>query len=163
MSTSQYNYCSSECSDPRNGFCAKLTNPKILVQILKMLNFREDVTINVGINGLKITAEIAKSFQANAFIQRETFTEYKVGEELEDSDHDTVFNISLTTLIHCINLCGTGTGSSSNATATLGHTNFAFSNSSITTMVLYCPDVGDPLRIWLEEDGVISGTFYNFR
>jgi len=70
MSGSQDNWFSRQFDTPTNGFCAKLTNPKVLLQILKVLNFREDVTISAMPNGLKITAEVSKSFQASAFIPR---------------------------------------------------------------------------------------------
>ena len=159
MSDTQFNNYASHVSNPVNGFCAKLTNPKVLAQILKLLNFREDVTINVGINGLKISAEISKAFQANAFIQRETFLEYKVAELIHENEDDTVFNISITTLIQCLNLCGTGGGMSSNATTGMasGNNNMMISNLPTSSLVLYYSDLGDPLRIWIEEDGIISG------
>ena len=160
MTQDQNNWFSRQFQTPTSGFCAKLTSPKFLIQILKVLNFREDVTVNVGPNGLKITAEISKSFQASAFIQRETFLEYSVSEETQNEQEDTTFNISLTTLIHCLNMCGAGTGANSNATgAPLSNTNMPFLNSSSTSMILYYPEIGQPLRIWLEEDGVISGIF----
>ena len=151
MNDNQSNYFTSQISSPMNGFCAKLTNPKFLAQILKTLNFREDATINVGVNGLKITSEISKCFQANAFIQRETFSEYKVAEDIQEDGEETVFNISLTTLIQCLTLCGTGTGGTSNTTTGLptNYTNTLIPSSSTTSMVLYYSDLGDPLRIWL--------------
>lgn len=159
MSDTQFNNYSRQLGSPVNGFYAKLTNTKVLTQILKVLNFREDVTINVGINGLKISAEISKAFQANAFIQRETFLEYKVAESLHENEEDTVFNISITTLVQCLNLCGTGGGVSSNATTGMGsgHDNMLISNLPTSSLVLYYSELGDPLRIWIEEDGIISG------
>ena len=161
MGSNHYNYLTSQIDSPVNGFCAKLSNPKVLVQILKVLNFRDDVTINVGVNGLKVTAEISKSFQANAFIQRETFIEYNVSEEIQEEQDDTTFNISLNTLIHCLNLCGTGSGNNSHATTSFpgSNTNTIVSSLSTTSMMLYYSELGDPLRIWLEEDGIISGSY----
>ena len=157
MNESQYNDFTSHVGSPSHGFSAKLTSPKVLAQILKMLNFREDVTITVGVNGLKITAEVSKSFQANAFIQRETFLEYKVAKEIEAGEEETVFNISISTLIECLNLCGAGTGMSANTMSSLPTNYTNISNLPTTSMMLYYSDSGDPLRIWLEEDGVISG------
>ena len=161
MSVDQNNWFSKQIETPTSGFFAKLTSPKVLIQVLKVLNFVEDVTVNVGPNGLKITGEISKSFQASAFIQRETFMEYSVSEEIQEYQEDTIFNISLPTLIHCLNLCGAGVGSTSNAATGLlmGNTNIPGLNLSSTSMILYYPEVGQPLRIWLEEDGVISGMY----
>jgi hypothetical protein len=151
-----------------SGFHVKLTSPKVLLQILKVLNFREDATVNVGPQGIKITAEISKSFQASAFIQRETFIEYNVSEDTQNGQEDIIFNISLPILIQCLNLCGGAIGSSSSVTGfllgnnmhmalanILGNTNAA--NASSTSLVLYYTEIGEPLRIWLEEDGIISG------
>ena len=159
MNETQYNEITSHLGSPNHGFCAKLSSPKLLSQILKMLSFREDATIAVGVNGLKITAEVSKSFQANAFIQRETFLEYKVAKEIEAGEEETVFNVSMTTLIHCLNLCGAGTGATVNSMSGLptSQTNMVISNLPTSSMMLYYSDLGDPLRIWLEEDGVISG------
>ena len=158
MNESQYNDFTSHVGSLNHGFCAKLSSPKMLAQIFKMLNFREDVTIAVGANGLKITAEVSKSFQANAFIQRETFLEYKVAKEIEAGEEETVFNISLTTLINCLHLCGAGTGANLNSMSGVPNSQSNMvSHLSTSSMMLYYSDLGDPLRLWLEEDGVISG------
>lgn len=159
MNEHQYDNFTSQLRSPANGFCAKLTNPKVLAHILKMLNFREEVTINVGINGLKISAEISKAFQANVFIQRETFLEYKISDTIHENDEDAVFNISISTLIQCLNLCGTGGGMGSMSASGMptSHNNMLISNLTTSSMVLYYSDIGDPLRIWIEEDGIISG------
>lgn len=151
------NWFSKQSQAPTNGFCGKLSSPKVLLQVLKVLNFRDDVIVNVGANGLKITAEVSKSFQASAFIQRETFMEYSVSEATQKEEEDIIFNISLPTLINCLNLCGTTNTSSGSSGYLLNTTNTPFTNISTSSMILYYPEIGQPLRIWLEEDGIISG------
>ena len=80
-------------------------------------------------------------------------------EQEEDYQDETVFNISLPTLINCLNMCGAGGGGSALGSITNGgQMNTApLHNTSITSIVLYFPDVGKPLRIWSEEDGMVSG------
>lgn len=82
-----------------------------------------------------------------------------MAKEIEAGEEETVFDISISTLIQCLNLCGGGTGLNTNTTSSLPskYTNTIVSSLPTTSMMLYYSDSGDPLRIWLEEDGVISG------
>ena len=155
MNGDQTDRFSRQLETSTSGFRAKLTSPKVLAQILKVLNFREDVTVHLLPNGLKITAEISKSFQASAFIPQETFLEYSVSEGAQEDDEEISFNISLPTLISCLNMCGAGLPSNTNATAAATH--LPLFNMSSTSMLLYYPELGQPLRILLEDDGVVSG------
>lgn len=90
------------------GFTAKLTNVKILQQIFKSVHLNNEATIYIKKDGLKMTLEDAKSYQANAFIQSNIFNEFKINE-----DDDFGFNVCLSTLIECLNLFGTSSSGSS--------------------------------------------------
>ena len=50
-------------SEMTGGFTAKLGNSKLLMQVLKAIHFKDDATILINGNGLKVTIEDAKSFQ----------------------------------------------------------------------------------------------------
>ena len=50
-------------SDLTGGFTAKLGNSKLLMQVLKAIHYKDDATISITSNGLKVTIEDAKSFQ----------------------------------------------------------------------------------------------------
>ena len=77
---------------------------------------------------------------------------------MHENEDDTIFNISITTLIQCLNLCGSGGMGSHAATGMAsGNNNMMSSNLPTSSLVLYYSDLGDPLRIWIEEDGIISG------
>ena len=91
-------------------------------QLLKVLQFKDEVQITATSKGLKITAEVSKSFFGSAFIQKETFSEYQINrptqaeghDDSNEDDYEMEFNISLFTLVQCLNVTGTvGTGGSS--------------------------------------------------
>jgi len=45
------------------GFTAKLSNSRLLMQVLKAIHFKDDSTFLINNNGLKVTIEDAKAFQ----------------------------------------------------------------------------------------------------
>ena len=49
----------------KNGFLAKLVNSRILMQLLRAIHFKDNSTILINSNGLKVTVEDAKSFQVS--------------------------------------------------------------------------------------------------
>lgn len=53
-------------SDLTGGFTAKLASSKLLMQVLKAIHFKDDATILINGNGLKVTIEDAKSFQVRS-------------------------------------------------------------------------------------------------
>lgn len=134
----------------RDGLVSKLSNAKLLLQIFRAIHFKDDATVFLGANGIKMTVEEAKSFQANAFVQREIFHEYKLKDDIELS-----FNITLPTLLECLNLFG---GSSVGSVTGIANSN---ANSTLlgshsSAVVLHHAGHGEPLSMWLEEDGVVS-------
>jgi len=89
--------------------------------VLKSINFKDESTFCIGSNGLKVTLEESKCFQANAFVPREIFTEFNFEEA------DMSFNVSLLPVIECINLIGLsmpGVGSSLISATALGIKNY---------------------------------------
>ena len=48
------------------GFIAKLASSKLLMQVLKAIHFKDDATVLINSNGVKVTVEDAKSFQASS-------------------------------------------------------------------------------------------------
>ncbi len=74
----------------------------LVLQVLKSINFKDESTFCIGNNGLKVTLEESKCFQANAFVPKEIFSEFTFEEA------DMTFNVSLLPVIECINLIGMG-------------------------------------------------------
>ena len=138
---------------PDTGLLVKLDKAKTLQQLLKMLQFKEEVVVRATNNGIKVTAEVSRSFFGSAFIQKETFNEYsiKTGDE---EDPEMVFNISLSTLVHCLNISGSGGSSGSGLTTLTGTTGMNVNHASL---VLHYPEHGQPLSVWLEENGIVTG------
>lgn len=52
---------------------AQIQNTKILQQFLKAIHFKDDANVTISTNGLKLTVEDSKTFQASAIIQKEVF------------------------------------------------------------------------------------------
>ncbi|XP_054281578.1 cell cycle checkpoint protein RAD1-like isoform X2 [Macrosteles quadrilineatus] len=116
-----------------NLFEMKLDNVKHLSHILKVLNFKEMATCFVSENGLKIVVEDAKCVQVSAFIGEDVFQEFHVTEEV-------TFKVDLNVLLDCLSMfdnCSTVPG----ATAALK---------------MFCTHQGAPLKLLLEEEGVIT-------
>lgn len=151
------------------GFLAKLDNAKILEQLLKVLQFKDTVQIVATSKGLKITAEVSKSFFGSAFVQQETFSEYQLNKPTagndnnsnnDDEDFELDFVISLFTLNQCLNLTGaTSSGASKddkgNTISSLSSlTSFAGSCRGINpSILLHYPEAGQPLSLFVEEAG----------
>lgn len=110
---------------------AKMENARTLHMFLKAIHFREDSNFFVGDNGIKVTVEDAKSFQANAFIQREIFHEFQL------NVNDLTFKLPLTPLLEILNM-------------------FGVVGSHAPALRLSYDGYGHPLRLFLEEDGVIT-------
>lgn len=109
-----------------------LTNLKIVIQLLKAINFKETTAICYSSeNGLKITVEDAKCMQAIVYIPSAVFDEFELKE-------DVIFSLSLNILIEC--LCMFWPASQDN---------------SVAVQIFY-KGTGFPLSIIIEEDGVIT-------
>lgn len=155
------------------GFLAKLDNAKVLEQLLKVLQFKDTVQIVATSKGLKITAEVSKSFFGSAFVQRETFSEYQLNRPTQENnqnnqqnnedDFELDFTISLFTLNQCLNLTGATSsgggkddkGNTMAAASTLSSlTSFAGSCRGINpSILLHYPEDGQPLTLLVEEAG----------
>lgn len=59
-----------------------MDNAKILINVLKAVQFRDLATVFATPNGLKITVEDAKCIQGNAFLQAELFRDYRISKEV---------------------------------------------------------------------------------
>ncbi|KAK0166908.1 hypothetical protein PV327_004377 [Microctonus hyperodae] len=114
-------------------FIAKLENLKTVVQLLRSINFKECATCFCSENGLKVTVEDSKCLQANAYIPINVFREFNLAE-------DVVFKINLTVLVECL---GMFWSSMTSPTASVG-------------LQLNYKDIGYPVTVWIEEDGVIT-------
>ncbi|XP_064079279.1 cell cycle checkpoint protein RAD1-like [Macrobrachium nipponense] len=112
---------------------AKMCNSKNVLQLLKAVYFEDVATLFGSSNGLKVTVEVAKSIQANAFIQHDIFQEFKITEEV------TTFKISLKSLVECLSIFGVS------------------SSPGVTpSLKMYYDGHGTPLEIILEEGGVVT-------
>ena len=65
---------------------AQLQNAKVLLQFLKVINFKDDVNFILSANGMKLTVEESSVFQANAFLQKEVFRYFNFPPEAETGD-----------------------------------------------------------------------------
>ncbi len=54
-----------EEEEVQDGFTAKLSNAKVLQQIFKAINFKDDATVFLSHKGIKVTVEESKSFQVS--------------------------------------------------------------------------------------------------
>ena len=65
---------------------AQLQNAKVLLQFLKVVNFKDDVNIVLSSNGMKLTVQESSVFQANAFLQKDVFRYFNFPPEAEHSN-----------------------------------------------------------------------------
>jgi len=134
----------SDLVDQQFAFVARLENVKILSQLLKTINFREQSTWFISANGIKVTVEDAKCVQSNAFIKSDIFSEFelKPGRGDEEGSDDLSFSINLNVIIECLNMFGgVGAGESLGANPCL--------------KICYA-GYGHPFILLLEEQGVIN-------
>ncbi|XP_011684612.1 PREDICTED: cell cycle checkpoint protein RAD1 [Wasmannia auropunctata] len=108
-----------------------LTNLKIVIQLLKTINFKETATCLGTENGLRITVEDAKCMQATAYIPTTVFDEFELKE-------DVTFSLSLNILVEC--LCMFWPTSQEDAVA----------------VQMFYKGTGYPVSVIIEEDGVIT-------
>ena len=148
-----------EDTTSRVGFFGKLTNVKILQHIFKTISqLNDDACIYIKKDGLKMTVETAKAFQANAFIQANIFNEFNIGD-----DDEFGFNVSLSTMLECLSIFGssstTSTGSSlltpSSSITNSAQSCLTLGGQAFTSLVLHYGKYGDPVSMWMEEDGVV--------
>ncbi|XP_071447685.1 cell cycle checkpoint protein RAD1 [Hetaerina americana] len=114
-------------------FSAKMDNVKNISLLLKAVNFKEIATCFGTENGLKVTVEDAKCTQANAFIQSDMFQEYNLTEDT------VIFQINLSVFVECLNIFGS-----------------AHSPGSTTALKMCYKGYGHPVKVLLEEGGVIT-------
>ena len=148
-----------------NSVTAQLQNSKILLQLLKSLNFSECCLIGFSPDGVKLTAEEAKCFQASAFIQKDLFKTFELKTENDDDDdrgdEDIKFKIGINSLIETLSAFN-GSSSASSST-TLNSTQFSTpasnSSSSHHNPMLYLKydeeKAEEGLKLLMEESGVI--------
>lgn len=124
--------------EEQEGFTAKLNNVKMLQHIFRAINLNDEACFYIKKDGIKMTVEDAKTFQANAFIQSNMFNEFNIGDE-----DDFAFNISMGTLLECLSIFGI---SSSGGGGTTFHLNSAsMSGGQITSLVMHYAQYGEPL------------------
>ncbi|CAI2737743.1 unnamed protein product, partial [Dicrocoelium dendriticum] len=109
-----------------------MDNAKVLINVLKAVQFRDLATVFATPNGLKITVEDAKCIQGNAFLQAELFRDYRISKEVVS------FKTNLSVLIDCFSIFGTS------------------NQLSATSLLLTYKDHGSTLDLLLEEDGVVA-------
>ncbi|XP_076642109.1 cell cycle checkpoint protein RAD1 isoform X1 [Halictus rubicundus] len=114
-------------------FVAKLGNLKIVVQLLKAINFQEIATCFGTENGLKVTVEDAKCMQASAYIPSRVFQEFILKE-------DVIFRINLNILVECLCMFWSNINSQGHSVA----------------LQLFYKGTGHPVTVLIEEDGIIT-------
>lgn len=122
---------------------AKIDNSKCLVRILQSISFKELVTVNASENGLKFTVEDSKCLQASAFVQSSLFESYVLKEE------SVSFTIPLGVLLECLNIFGSGSVNTTN------------SNVTPTALKMCYAGYGNPLVVYVEENGVLTDCLIN--
>jgi len=125
--------------DQQYAFVARLENVRVLSQLLKSIQIREQSTWFISPNGIKVTVEDAKCVQSNAFIKADIFSEFelKEGRGDEDGSDDLSFSINLNVVIECLNMFGGDSGASPFLKICYG-------------------GYGHPFILLLEEQGVIN-------
>ena len=102
-------------------------------------------------NKLTILIICFRSFQANAYFQRCHFHEFK----LADDKLEYNFKISMPTVIECLHLFGSSSGLLRSST-TSSHSSLFGGGSALTTLIIHYEKYGEPLKMFMEEDGVVS-------
>jgi len=114
-------------------FVARSDSVRTLYNILKAIQFRERATICATDKGLKVTVEDTKCVQANAFLQSDLFSQYQLKED------NVNFCVSLPVLCECLNIFGSHSGI-----------------STLTTVKMSYATHGAPLKLLLEEGGIVT-------
>ena len=117
------------------GVVGKLTNVKMLEKILRTVHLNDEASIYAKHNGLKMTVEAAKTFQANAFIQREMFNEFTI-----DENDEFAFNLSLDSVLKSLGLFGLSGDANKTSTTSSTQTSTVSSimfGAAITNLVLH--------------------------
>ncbi|KAF5395739.1 Cell cycle checkpoint protein RAD1 [Paragonimus heterotremus] len=109
-----------------------MDNAKIIINVLKAVQFRDLATVFATANGLKVTVEDAKCIQGNAFLHAELFREYKLSKDVIS------FKTNINVLIDCLSIFG------------------ITSQTSSTSLVLTYKEYGSTLDLLLEENGVVA-------
>ncbi|KAK7601647.1 hypothetical protein V9T40_009088 [Parthenolecanium corni] len=115
---------------------AKVDNVKNISLVLKAINFKSHGVCFASDCGLKVVVEDSKCVQASAFIGNEIFQEYV----LFDEDDNAIFRIDLNTLVECLTIFD----------------GFTTTPGSTTALKMSYQGYGHPLKIILEEEGIIT-------
>lgn len=139
-------------STPMEGFVARMNNYKILKQFCTAVNVNSDgnASVYMKANGLKMTVEDAKTFQANAFLDHNIFNEFTYTPE-----DDVGLNLQLPSILDVLNLFGAQKDSTMTVQGPSTESSI-FSTSPLTSLVLHYGKYGDPFTLWLEEEGLVT-------
>ena len=88
----------------------QLSNAKNLLPFLKSLQFHGDLCVTISANGIKLTTEDSKVFQANAFLQGELFRKFDIAPAFAPSE-EIAFEMDLGALVDCISMFGNSASS----------------------------------------------------
>ena len=109
-----------------------------------------NASVYMKANGLKMTVEDAKTFQANAFLDHNIFNEFTYTPE-----DDVGLNLQLPSILDVLNLFGCNKESSMTLQGSSTQSS-VFSTSPLSSLVLHFGKYGDPFTMWLEEEGVVT-------
>ena len=139
-------------STPMEGFVARMNNYKILKQFCTAVNVNSDgnASVYMKANGLKMTVEDAKTFQANAFLDHNIFNEFTYTPE-----DDVGLNLQLPSILDVLNLFWAQKDSTMTVQGPSTESSI-FSTSPLTSLVLHYGKYGDPFTLWLEEEGLVT-------
>jgi len=157
----------TEEAQPLVSVDAQLDQARFLLSILKAIHIHEDVVLVMGKEGLKFVSEDAKAIQANAYIQADLFSKYVIKTESESSQNEegeeepaqASLRLHLPTLIDCLALqLGGGSASGSGLAAGLFSAVGGASSVAAVPGAVIClrHESAGPLRLWLEEGGVVT-------
>lgn len=121
-------------SDEGYTLLAKVDNVKNVSLVLKAISFKDTGVCFATEYGMKVVVEDSKCVQANAFIGNDIFQEYVV------KDEPVMFRVDLSTLVECLTIFD-------------GYTSLS---GATTSLKMTYKEHGQPLKILLEEEGVIT-------
>jgi len=123
----QFSVSQKTTGEQNHVLMVRMDNAKVILPVLKAVNFKENALFFCSKNGIKVTTEDMKSIQLNAFIETAIFQSYVIKED------PIRFQLNLTVLLECLNVFG-----SSMASGTTPALKLYYSGDGSPVTLLYC-------------------------
>jgi len=129
----QFSVSQKTTGEQNHVLMVRMDNAKVILPVLKAVNFKENALFFCSKNGIKVTTEDMKSIQLNAFIETAIFQSYVIKED------PIRFQLNLTVLLECLNVFGS-----------------SMASGTTPALKLYYSGDGSPVTLLLEESGVVT-------